>query len=216
MKRFVIIGLGSFGFTLARELSASGHEVLVVDSNETLINRIKEEVAHAIIADAKDTDNLKDFINDRIDAVVLNLGESLEETVLVTLALKKLGVENIIVKVSNEDHGVIMRKLGATEIVLPEKDYAKQMAKKLTNDNLLDYLPLSPEYGIYELALPNSFVGKRLNEINLRNKYNVSVVAIHDILKNKTIINPQPDFKFMPDMILYLLGKSDDIMTLKA
>jgi trk system potassium uptake protein TrkA len=216
MKQFAIIGLGNFGFTLALELSKAGHEVVVIEKNESLINKIKEHVSHAIIADAKQADTIRDFINKNMEAVILNLGESLEETVMVTLTVKNLGVKNIIVKVTNEDHGMIMKQLGASEIILPEKDYAKQMAKKLSNDNLLDYLPLSPEYGIYELAVPDKFSGKRLNELNLRKKYNVSVIAIQDILRNNTIINPQPDFQFLPDMVLFLLGKSNDILTLKS
>ncbi len=215
MKQFLIIGLGNFGYNLACELFKIGNEVIVVDSNETLINKIKENVSHAIIADAKQVDNIKDFIGKKTDAVILNLGESLEETVLVTLAVKNLGAKNIIVKVTNEEHGMIAKKLGATEIIIPERDYAKQMSKKLTSENLLDYLPLSPEYGIYEIAVPDHFTGKRLNELNIRKKYNVNVVAIKDILKDITIINPEPDFKFIPDMVLYLLGKSDDIINLK-
>ena len=90
------------------------------------------------------------------------------------------------------------------------------MSKKLTNENLLDYLPMSPDYGIYEMALPDTFAGKRMNELNIRKKYNVSVIAIRDILKNSTVINPDPDFRFLPDMVLYLLGKSDDVLSLKA
>lgn len=215
MKQFLIIGLGNFGYNLACELSKIGHEVVAVDSNETLINRIKDSVTHAIIADAKQVENIKDFINEKTDAVILNLGESLEETVLVTLAVKNLGVKNIIVKVTNEEHGMIVRKLGATEIIIPEKDYAKQMSKKLTSENLLDYLPLSPAYGIYEIALPDHFAGKRLNELNIRKKFNVNVIAIKDVLKDIITINPEPDFKFIPDMVLYLLGKSDDIVNLK-
>lgn len=140
----------------------------------------------------------------------------MEDTVLVTLSLKKLGVTNVIVKVSSDDHGMIMKQLGVSEIILPEKDFARQMAKKLTNENVLDYLPLSPEYGIYEIALPDTFSGKKLNQLNLRNKYNVNVIAIKDILRDNTIINPEPGYQFRPDTVLYLLGKSDDILNMKA
>jgi len=90
------------------------------------------------------------------------------------------------------------------------------MAKRLTNDNLLDYLPLTPEYGIYEILIPDRFTGKRLNELNLRKKYNVSVIAIKDILTDSMVINPEPEYTFHPDTVLYLLGKSNDIVRLKA
>jgi trk system potassium uptake protein TrkA len=216
MKKFLVIGLGNFGYNLACELYRAGHEVIAVDNNENLIDKIKDSVSHAIITDAKRIENIRDFISDKTDAVILNLGESLEETVLTMLAVKNLGVRHIIVKVANEEHGMILQKLGATEIIIPERDYAKQMSKKLTNENLLDYLPMSPDYGIYEMALPDTFAGKRMNELNIRKKYNVSVIAIRDILKNSTVINPDPDFRFLPDMVLYLLGKSDDVLSLKA
>ncbi|MBN2041083.1 MAG: TrkA family potassium uptake protein [Spirochaetes bacterium] len=215
MKQFTVIGLGSFGFTLACELYNAGHEVIVIDSNESLINKIKENVTHAIIADVRKVDNLKDFINEKTDAVILNLGESLEETVLVTMAVKNLGVKKVIVKVSNEEHITVLEKLGASEIIIPEKDYARQMSKRLTNENLLDFLPLTPEYGIYELALPDKFTGKSLKELNMRKKYNVSVIAVRDILHDNIVMNPGPDFKFLPDSVLYLLGKSGDISGLK-
>lgn len=216
MKKFLVIGLGNFGYNLACELYRAGHEVIAVDNNENLIDKIKDSVSHAIITDAKRIENIRDFISDKTDAVILNLGESLEQTVLTMLAVKNLGVRRIIVKVASEEHGMILQKLGATEIIVPERDYAKQMSKKLTNENLLDYLPMSPDYGIYEMALPDTFAGKRMNELNIRKKYNVSVIAIRDIFKNSTVINPAPDFRFLPDMVLYLLGKSDDVMSLKA
>jgi len=215
MKQYAIIGLKSFGYTLAYELSKKGHEILVIDRDESLINKLKEKVAQAIISDFKDLEFLKNFINKNLDAVIINLDESLEETILVTMAVNKLGVKNIIVKVSNEEHGIIIKKLGASEIIIPEIDYARQLSKKLGNHNLLDYLPLSPDYGIYEIALPDRFTGKKLNELNLRNKYNVNVIAIKEIFKNNIILNPKPDFKFLPDMVLYLLGKNDDVLTLK-
>jgi trk system potassium uptake protein TrkA len=216
MKQFAVIGLGNFGFTIACELSHLGHDVIAIDKNEHLINKIKESVTHAIIADAKQIEDMGDFINNNLDAVILNLGESLEDTIIVTLALKKSGVSNIIVKVSSDEHGMIMEKLGISDIIIPEKDYAAQMAKKLTNENLLDYLPLSPEYGIYEIAIPDKFSGKRLNELNLRRKYHVSLIAVKDIMRNSMIINPDPDFRFIPDMVLYLLGKNSDVLNLKA
>lgn len=216
MKQFTIIGLGNFGFTIAVELAQYGHDVIVIDNDESQINRIKELVSHAIIADARKIAELKDLINSNTDAVILNLGESLEDTVLVTMAVKKLGIRNIIVKVSSEEHVAIIDHLGATEVIIPEKDYARQMAKRLTNDNLLDYLPLTPEYGIYEILIPDRFTGKRLNELNLRKKFNVSVIAIKDILTDSMIINPEPEYTFHPDTVLYLLGKSNDIVRLKA
>ncbi len=215
MKQYAVIGLKSFGFTLASELAKKGHDVLVIDRDESLVNRIKDSVTHAVISDLKDIDFLKNFISKNIDAVIINLVESLEDSILVTMAVKKLGVKNIIVKVSNEEHGAIVEKLGATEVIIPEIDYARQLSKKLSNENLLDYLPLSPEYGIYEIAIPDKFAGKKLNELNLRSRYHVNVIAIKEVLKNNIILNPSPDFTFMPDMVIYVLGKNNDVLNLK-
>lgn len=215
MKQYAVIGLRSFGYTLACDLAKKGHEVLAIDRDETIVNRIKDTVEHAVISDLKDLDFLRNFINKDIDAVIINLVDSLEESILVTMAVKKLGVKKIIVKVSNEEHGVIIEKLGATQIINPEIDFARQLSKRLDNENLLDYLPLSPEYGIYEIALPDKFSGKKLNELNLRSRYNINVIAVRDVLNSRIILNPVPDFKFMPDMVLYVLGKSDDIPALK-
>ena len=122
MKQFAIIGLKSFGFTLACELAKKGHDVLVIDRDELLVNRIKDTVAHAVISDLADLDFLKNFIGKDIDAVIINLVESLEDTILLTMAIKKLGVKRIIVKVSSEEHGTIIEKIGATEIIIHEID----------------------------------------------------------------------------------------------
>ncbi len=216
MKQYAVIGLKSFGFTLASELAKKGHDVIVIDRDEALINRLKDIVAHAVISDFKEVDFLKNFINKNIDAVIINLVDSLEDSILVTMAVKKLGVKNVIVKVSSEEHGVIIEKLGATLTINPEIDYAKQLSKKLSNKNLLDYLPLSPEYGIFEIALPNKFENKKLNELNLRKRYNINVIAVKEVLKNGIVLNPAPDFTLMPDTVLYVLGKSDDIPALEG
>ncbi len=215
MKKFVIIGLGNFGYTLATELFDLGHYVQVIENNEAIIDRIKDHVSHAMIADAREPDVLKDLIDKDIDAAILNLGDSLEDSILVTMILKELGVQNIIVKVINEAHGRILKRLGASEIVIPENNYAIQMAQKLTTASLLDYISMSPEYGVYEIVLPEKFMGKRLDELDLRRRYKLNVIAVKDILHDTMILNPGPEFVIPPDSLIYFFGKHEDILRIK-
>jgi trk system potassium uptake protein TrkA len=215
MGQYVVIGLGNFGYNTAKSLMDKGNEVLVIDKNEKLIEKIKDLVTEAIIADAREKSVLKEFIQMDVDAVIVNLGDSIESSALVTLILKEMGVRRIIVKVVEEIHGTILKKLGAVEIVNPEKDSALRLAEKLTTPNLIENIPLSPEYGIIEIVIPDRFVGRSLKDLQLRNKYNIEVIAIKNVLTNKFKLIPAADYKLEPDTVVIVIGESKKLEEIK-
>lgn len=215
MGQYVVIGLGNFGFSAAVSLAARGNEVLVIDSNAKRIEKIKDFVTEAIIADAKEKDVLKEFIQPEVDAVIVNLGDTIESSALATLYLKELGVKHIVVKAVEEIHGTILSKIGANEIINPEKDSAERLAEKLTSPNIIENIPLMPEYSIVEIAVPDRFAGKSLKELQLRKKYNIEVIAVKDVLMNKTTMIPNADYKLLPDNILVILSRKDDLERFK-
>lgn len=216
MGQFVVIGLGTFGFNIATALSELGHEVLAVDSDTKKIEQIKDKVTQVVLADVGDKKALSEFISDNIDVAIVSLGDRMEASILATLYLKDLGVKKIIVKAVNERHGQILKSIGAAEIIYPEKDVAISLAKSLTIPNLIDHIPLAPEYCIVEIAIPDHFIGKSLEELQLRSKYNVEVIAIKDVLSDTFHLIPRVDFKIKPDNALIIIGKESDINKLKV
>ncbi|MBX2990482.1 MAG: TrkA family potassium uptake protein [Bacteroidetes bacterium] len=216
MKQFVVIGLGTFGYSLAVEMAKQGHQVLAIDSDKGLVEDIKDHVTDAIVADAMDRDALSEFVNESFDAAILGMGERyMEATVMAIVHLKNIGLQNIIVKSMNELRGHVFLSVGATEIIYPEKESALRLARRLTIPTLIEQIPLAPEYSIVEVALPDAFVGKSLRALRIREKYGVTVIAIKDVLKDTMTLNPLPDVVLGPDSALILIGRHNDIDSLK-
>ncbi len=215
MAQFAVIGLGNFGFNVALALAEGGHQVLAIDQDERKVEHIKDKVTQAVVYDVRDKDNLTQLINPDFDAVIVSLGKNVESSTLVTLYLKDLQIRRIIVKAINEEHGTILNLIGATEVIYPEKSEASRLAHRLTSPNLIENIPLAPEYGIAEVEAPAAFVGKTLKELQLRNKYNVGVIAIKEILTDQFYLIPDPEVKIKPDSALLLIGRNSDIEKLK-
>jgi trk system potassium uptake protein TrkA len=131
------------------------------------------------------------------------------------LHLKELHVKNIIVKAPNEDHKRILEKVGATEVIIPEKEMASKVAKSLISPNVLDYLPVSEDFNICEVAPPSSFLGKTIAELRLRGKYHIEVIAIRDVLSDHVQLVPRPDFVIKDSDILIVIGKEQDIQKMQ-
>jgi len=125
--------------------------------------------------------------------------------------MKQMKIKNIIVKAPNEEHKLILEKVGATEVIIPEKEIAGKVAKSLISPNVLDYLPLSDDYMIFEMAPPNSFLGKTIAELQLRGKYHIEVIAIRDVLSDRLHMVPAADFVIKDGEVLIVVGKDKDI-----
>jgi len=215
MKSFAIIGLSSFGFYLAKQLADDGHSVMAIDRNEDRIERVKSFVDRAIIVDATDRETLTGLGLADLDAVIVSLGDSMDASILVTLYLRELRAENIIAKALTEDHGKILNIIGATEVVFPERDEARRIAKKIESDYLLDSFEIGDGTSIIETAPPHDFVGYKLGDLDLRNKYGVLVIMIKEVVPEKTVIIPTADHVIKDTSILLLLGKDEDLAKIK-
>jgi len=212
MKQFVVVGLGNFGFTVASRLAQIGHQVLAADSNPTVIEHIKDKVTQAVVIDAKDKSALAEVVSDAIDAAVVGLGDSIEASLLCVLYLKELGVKRIIAKASSDDHGRILESIGTSEVIYPERNSALRLAEKLNAPtSVLDYIELSPEYSIIDVATPDDFVGKTLKQLQLPKKQGVLVIAVRSVMKNGIQLLPPADYKFKPDTIITVIGRYEDL-----
>ncbi len=216
MKKFCVIGLGKFGFHVASFLYREGHEVLAIDLDREKVQRIKDHSTIAIQGEAANKEFLAAQGISEMDAVVVSTGERSHLSTLITLYLKELGVKHILVKSFNEDHGRILKKVGATEVIHPEKDMAIKTARGLIYSNILDFLPLDQDYSITEAAPPPSFIGKNLVTLSLRKKYQVTIIAVRDVIADRFIPAPSPDYIIKDSDVLVFMGKSSDIeLTLK-
>jgi trk system potassium uptake protein TrkA len=194
MKRVVVIGLGIFGFNIAKDLYENGIEVIAIDKNKDIVQKIKDFSTKAVFADGTDKEVIDSIGIVEDDIVIISFGEDLAASTLITLHLKELKVKTIIVKAPNEDHKRVLEKVGATQVIIPEREMADKVAKSLISPNVLDYIPLSEDYTISEVVPPASFMGKTIGELRLRTKYHVEVIAVREMLPDRVTMVPKADF----------------------
>jgi trk system potassium uptake protein TrkA len=225
-KQIAVIGLGTFGFNVARELAKNGIQVLAIDKNEAIINEVSSIVAHAVCADATDEKVLQDAGVIDCETVIVAIGESMETSILVTLLLKELGLKNIVVKSTSPWHSRIAAKIGANRIVYPEYEMAKKLAEGLASPNILEEIELSPEYNIVEIVAPKTLWGKTIHESGIRAGFKINVIAIKRFvpviteegesdIKEEINIAPGGDDDIMENDILLLVGRETDLNRLK-
>ena len=215
MKRAVVIGLGIFGYNIARTLFENGFEVVAIDKNKDIIQKIRDHSTKAVLADGTDQEIMDEIGIGEDDIAIISFGEDLAAATLITLHLKQMKVKNIIVKAPNEDHKMILEKVGATDVIIPEKEAGKKLAKSLISPNVMDYIPLSDDYMIFEMAPPNSFLGKTIRELGLRARYSIEVIAVRDVLSDEVHMVPPADFVIKDGEVLVVIGKETDINKIK-
>lgn len=214
MKKVVVIGIGIFGFNLVKELYENGIEVIAIDKDKNVVQEIKDFSTKAIVSDGLDKNLFESLGLRENDVVVVSFGEDLATSTLITLHLKQLKIRNIIVKAPNTEYKQVLESVGATEVIIPEKEMASKIARSLVSPNILDYIPLAEDYIIGEIAPPVNFLGKTLADVHLRSKYGVNVIAIRDTLTDTLKMVP-PDYKIKDSEILVVIGKSKDIDKIK-
>jgi trk system potassium uptake protein TrkA len=216
MKKFAVIGLGNFGFHVAKALYADGNEVVAIDTDKSRVQSIGEHSTEAIAMDATDREALTSLGLEEMDAVIVSTGTKISISVLICLYLNELKVRKILAKALDEDHAKILRKVGATEIIHPERDMALRIARGLSTPNILDFIPLAEEFDLVQVGPPREFIGKNLKDLNLRAKYNVHIIAIKELVPENFILVPPASFVIKDSDILIMLGKSENLKKIKA
>jgi trk system potassium uptake protein TrkA len=211
MARYGVIGLGNFGYHVARTLYEEGHEVIAVDADRDHVQAIKDYATVAMLGDAANKEFLITHGFADLAAVVVSTGDRSHIATLLTLYLKELKVARIVVKAISEDHGRILEKIGATDIIFPEKDMAIRTAKTLSAPNIIEHIPLGDDFAITEVSPPRKFIGKNLVELDLRNRYQVTVLGVRDVLTEEFIALPSAQRLIRDSDILILAGKPEDV-----
>ena len=210
-RSFCIIGLGRFGQTLAKNLVAAGHQVLVIDIDENIINVMSDVVTNAAVGDPTNEAVLHAAGVSDYDCAVVATAENINDSVLTTILLKEIGVKQVISRAGSERHGRVLEKVGADMVVFPEKDMGEKLVNILERNNVLEYIEFSDSHSIVEIKVPDKWVGKSLVELDIRRRYGVTVLAVGDADTGEMNISPDPTKKFGRDDTVAILGESKAI-----
>ncbi len=216
MKKFAVIGLGNFGFHVAKALYNDGNEVVAIDTDKARVQAIDSFSSEAIVMDATDKEALRALGLGQMDGVIVSTGTKISISILICLHLQEIGAKAILVKALDEDHEKILKRVGATEIIHPERDMALRIARGLSTPNALDFIPLAKDFDLVQVAPPKEFLGKSLTELNLRARYNVQIIAIKELAPENMVLAPPADFIVKNSDLLIMLGKSQNINKIKT
>lgn len=215
MKRFAVIGLGKFGAYAAMALYEDGHEVLAIDTDKGRVQAVDHHTSEAILLDATNKDLLKSLGLESMDAVIVSTGTQIGTSILICLYLQEIGVKKIMAKAMDEDHEKILLRVGATEIIHPERAMALHVARELSHSNIIDFIPLTKDFELMRAVAPKAFINKSLKELNLRARKNVHVIAIKEGASEQFILVPHAEYIIRTNDVLTMLGRSSDIRKIK-
>jgi len=216
MRSFAVIGLGHFGFHVAQRLFENGHEVIAIDRNNELVQMARESSTQAVMTDVSERENLVAIGIDTVDVAIVSLGSKLDASILVTLYLKEMGIQEIVVKAVTDDHGRILKRLGATDIIFPERDMAIRVAERLSSPSVLDQVEFMEGYSVVEIEAPQMFWGRSLREAEIRHKYGLSVILIKRKGRRDAFTAPKADYIIEEGDILVLLGEDSSVEKFKG
>ncbi|MDW8263494.1 MAG: TrkA family potassium uptake protein [Phycisphaerales bacterium] len=215
MKRFVVIGLGNFGSSVAESLHAQGHDVIALDPNEAAVDRIAPHVTRAAVGDGRSLQVLEKIGARGADAGIVSTGDDITASILSTMALRDLGVTNVYVKVISLDHARVMERVGVSETIFPERESALALGKRITGRALLNYVRLGPGFSVQEMAVPDAWNRRNLRELDLRRTYGVLIIGVHDVLTDQITL-PDPSAVLKESDTLLVAGRDEDLAKLAA
>lgn len=208
-KRFIVLGLGQFGRAISRELSQLGSEVLAIDVSTKKVNEVRDDVAVAAVADIRDREALKELVTAPFDAAIIAIGGTMEASILAALSLKELGVKEIWAEATTPEREEVLRRVGVDHVLSPEREMGRRLAQKLANPNLVEFLPISPGYGIVQVEAPSWTHGKTLVDLDLRRQMGLAVIAIHR--GEAIVIVPGANTELHPGDLVTVVGRDEDI-----
>lgn len=213
-KQFVVIGLGRFGRSVAITLFQMGYDVLAIDEDQEVVQDIADQVTHAVQMDATDEYALKTLGIRNFDVAVVTIGSNIQASIMVTLTLKEAGVKYIIAKGNSEIHAKVLSKIGADQVILPEKDMGVRVAHNLVSSNVMDFIELSDEYSIVELHAPKPWQGKTILDLDVRATLGINILAIKS--GEDINISPRADDIIHPGDVLVIIGSKEDLAVVEG
>ena len=209
MKSVLLIGLGRFGRHIAIKLCEMKHEVMAVDKKEERVNQVLPYVSNAMIGDATNPEFLKSLGIKNFDVCIVAVGNDFQSSLETTYLLKEMGAKLVVSRASADRQASLLKKIGADEIVYPEKQLASWTAIRYSSDHIFDYIELDKDYSIYEVAVPEEWAGKTVGEVDTRKKYSINLLGLKKDGKMNPVISP--DTVLSSDFTLLALGKYKDL-----
>lgn len=206
-KQYAVFGLGSFGESVAVTLQELGCEVVVVDNHMERIENISPYVSYAVQADIEDPEVIRSLGARNLDGVVVAVADDMEASIMATLVSKEIGVPYVLAKAKNDLHAKVLKKIGADSIIFPEKEIGQSVARNLVSGEFVDWISLSPDYSITEIAVPEKWIGKSLSEIDVRRTKDVNVVGVRIGEKIQATIDPEEPLQ--KEMMLIMIGSNE-------
>ncbi len=209
MKSILVLGLGRFGRHLALKLQKLGNEVMVIDKNEELVERFSNVFTDAQIGDCTDEGVIRSLGVNQFDVCFVTICDDFQSSLVTTSLVRKFGARHIVAKAKQDIQADLLRKIGADEIVYPEREIAENVAIRYNSNNIFDYIELTSDYSIYEIPIPYEWAGKTIAELNIRQQYNINIIAI----KFKDNLRPMPpaDYEFRRSDHIIVLGRSENV-----
>lgn len=209
MKSILLVGLGRFGRHVAQKLDELHHQVMAVDKQESRVNAVLPYVANAQIGDSTNEDFLMSLGVRNFDVCIVAIGDDFQSSLETTSLLKDLGARMVVARAARDRHAKFLLRNGADEIVYPEKQLAAWTAIRYSSDHILDYIELDKDYAMLEIAIPKSWEGKTIAQLDIRRKYNINIMAMKKA--GKMNLNISPDTELTSDETLLVLGNNHDI-----
>ncbi len=216
MRQYVVIGAGRFGSAVAVTLSKKGKQVMVLDKNEHVVQRLSEIVTQAIQVDVSDGTALASLELGEMDVAIIGIGNCLEASILATMQLKEMGVKMVVAKATTRSDKKILSRVGADRIVFPERDMGERVANSMVSPTIFDYIQVSPGFGIVETKVPDSLQGQTLGEANVRSRFGVDIVALR---RQAPLLDKNGDSELKDTLTIAppaseILGKNDILIVI--
>jgi trk system potassium uptake protein TrkA len=226
MRQFAVIGLGRFGFKVAEILAEKGVQVIAIDKDPALVEKVRDIVTEAVQLDSTDEEALRESGVEGVDVAVVSIGEGVESSILTTAILKSFGIKEIVARASTKLQAKILKKVGATRVVFPEEDMGLRVANSILAPGVLEYIELGAHYNLAEIEVKGEFTGKSIKELDIKSKYGINVIMImkrikQEVGKEGELVEkeikelPTPDYVLREKDILVVVGDSKDIEALE-
>ncbi len=216
LRRFVVVGLGNFGATVAESLHLGGHEVIALDVDEDKVDRIAPHVSRAAVGDGRHLTTLERVGAKGSDVGIVSTGDDITASILTALAFKDLKIPEIYVKVISRDHARVLEKIGVTETIFPERESAQRLSFRVASRGILNYFRVGTTLSVQEMAVPRTWIGKSLRELELPRRHRIAVIAVHDMLKDEMSVIPGPDVPLKDSDTLLIAGRDEDLAHVAA
>ena len=213
-KDFVIFGLGKFGKSVARTLAENGFDVLAIDRKEEVIQDVSDFVTHAVQADVTDAEALHALGVRNFDVAVIAISNDMQSSIMSTILVKEMGVKYVLAKAQSDIHKRVLEKVGADKVIFPEREIGVRVANNLISEKFVDFIELSDDYSIAEIAVVEGWIGKTLRVLNIRANYGINVMAIRK--GDHITISPGPDYALEEGNVLVVIGSNDDLKKINS